>query len=92
MNCAVILIPLAKNDIFFNYAYMNRFAACIPRHIKSVIQQFFSDSIVSICRQYRKITQLTRFIVLHKQRIVSTQCPIFLKNIHSSILMLHLPI
>lgn len=41
MNRAVILIPLAKNDIFFNYAYMNRFAACIPRHIKSVIQHFF---------------------------------------------------
>ena len=41
MNRAVILIPLTKSYIFFNYAYMNRFAACIPRHIKSVMQQFF---------------------------------------------------
>ena len=92
MNRTVLRIPSTKNCIFFNYTYIYNFASCIPRHIKSMIQQFFPDSIVSIFRQHRKMIQLTLFIILYKQRIISTQYPIFPKNIHLPILIVHLPI
>lgn len=38
MNRTVMFIPLAKNCVFFNYTYINNFATCIPRRIKSMIQ------------------------------------------------------
>lgn len=92
MDRTVTLIPLAQNGVFFNYAYINDFTTRITRHIKGMIQQFFPDPIVSIFGQHRKVIQFTLFIVLHEQRIVSAQCPVFFKDIHSSILIVHLPI